>query len=91
MAWDVKGKTALVTGASSGIGREASVQLARGGARVVMVGRDKAKAESALADVIARSGSKEVSHLLCDFSSRAAIRELASAVRERRSRTTRAR
>lgn len=83
MAWDVKGKTALVTGASSGIGREASVQLARGGALVVMVGRDKARTESALADVIARSGSKEVSHLLCDFSSQAAIRELAAAVRER--------
>src|SRR6185436_13526855 len=83
MAWGVRGKTALVTGASSGIGREASVQLARGGALVVMVGRDKARTESALADVIARSGSKEVSHLLCDFSSQAAIRELAAAVLER--------
>jgi len=86
MAWDVKGKTSLVTGASSGIGREASVQLARRGARVVMVGRDKAKTEAALADVIARSGSKEVSHLLCDFASQAAIRELAAAVRERHER-----
>jgi NAD(P)-dependent dehydrogenase (short-subunit alcohol dehydrogenase family) len=80
MAWDVRGKTALVTGATSGIGKEASIHLARGGARVIMVGRDKAKTESALADIVAKSGSKEVSHLICDFSSQAAIRELAADV-----------
>ncbi len=83
MAWDVRGRTALVTGATSGIGREASLNLARRGARVIMVGRDKAKTESAVTDVAARSGSKEVSHLICDFSSQAAIRELAAAMQER--------
>ena len=82
MAWDVRGKTALVTGATSGIGKEASIQLTRGGARVIMVGRDRARTESALADIVARSGSKEVSSLICDFSSQAAIREMAAAVRK---------
>ncbi len=82
MAWDVRGKTALVTGATSGIGREASIQLARGGARVIMIGRDRARTESALADIVARSGSKEVSSLICEFSSQAAIRELAVAVQK---------
>jgi retinol dehydrogenase-14 len=77
MAWDVRGKTILVTGATSGIGLEASVELARRGARIVMVGRDPGRTEAALADVMARSGSREVSHLLCDFSSQAAIRRLA--------------
>ena len=86
MAWDVRGKTVLVTGATSGIGREASVQLARLGARVVMVGRDPTRSESAFAHVVARSGSKEVSYLICDFSSQAAIRELAAVVRERHDR-----
>ena len=57
MAWDVGGKTVLVTGATSGIGLEASVALARRGARVVMVGRDHARTQAATADVIARSGS----------------------------------
>ena len=72
MGWSIDGKTVLLTGATSGIGLEASVALARQGARVVMVGRDQAKTEAAVADVAARSGSKEVSYLLCDFSSQAA-------------------
>ncbi len=82
MVWDVRGKTALITGATSGIGREASIQLARGGARVIMIGRDRARTESALADIVVRTGSKEVSCLICDFSSQAAIRELAVAVQK---------
>jgi retinol dehydrogenase 14 len=81
MAWDVRDKTVLITGATSGIGFEASLALARRGARVVMVGRDRARTASAQARVEAGSGSKQVSSLLCDFSSQAAIRELAAAVR----------
>jgi retinol dehydrogenase-14 len=80
MAWDIRGKNVLVTGATSGIGLEASVELARRGARVVLVGRDPGRTEAALKDVIARSGSAEVSHLLCDFSSQADIRRLAESV-----------
>jgi retinol dehydrogenase 14 len=86
MTWDVRGKTALVTGATSGIGLEATLNLARRGARVIMIGRDRTRTESALADIVARSGSKEVSHLICDFSSQAAIRELAGAVQGRHER-----
>ncbi len=75
----MRGKTILITGATSGIGLEASVALARLGAGIVMVGRDPGRTEAALAEVVARSGSREVSHLLCDFSSQAAIRSLAQA------------
>jgi NAD(P)-dependent dehydrogenase (short-subunit alcohol dehydrogenase family) len=83
MVWDVGGKTVLITGATSGIGFQASLALARRGARVVMVGRDRARTESAVAEVVAGSGSKEVSHLLSDLSSLKAIRELAEAARAR--------
>jgi len=68
-------------GATSGIGREASVELARRGARVVMVGRDRARTEAAVADAARRSGSKQVSHLLCDFSLQSSIRALAESVK----------
>lgn len=86
MSWDIDGKTLLITGATSGIGLEASVELARLGGRVVLVGRDPARTQAAVADVRRRSGSKEVSHFVCDFSSQAAIRKLGAAVHERHER-----
>ena len=83
VAWDIRGKTVLLTGGTSGIGLEASVALAGQGARVLLVGRDPARTAAAVADVAARSGSKDVSSLLCDFSSQAAVRTLAADVRAR--------
>lgn len=83
--WDLRGKTILVTGATSGIGFETSADLAKRGARVVMVGRDPARTEAAVSKV-ARRSSGEVSHLLCDFSSQASIRRLAESFRERHDR-----
>jgi retinol dehydrogenase-14 len=79
----MRGKTILITGATNGIGLEAAVELARSGARIVMVGRDPERTAAALAEVKARSGSGEVSSLLCDFSSQAAIRALAAEVLSR--------
>jgi retinol dehydrogenase 14 len=81
MPWEIRGKTVLVTGATSGIGLHASIDLARRGARVVMVGRDPQRSDAALADVRTRSGSREVSLLMCDFSSQAAVRRLAEEYR----------
>ena len=74
---DLIGKTALVTGASSGIGLEAAAQIAARGADVVMVARDEARGSAALADVKERSGSSKVSLMLCDMSSQRSIRALA--------------
>jgi retinol dehydrogenase-14 len=82
----LRGKTILITGATSGIGFEASIALARRGAHVVMVGRDPARTDTAVADVVTRSGSREVSSLLCDFSSQADVRRLAEAFRARHTR-----
>ena len=80
MAWTVAGKTILITGASRGIGFEAGVALARLGARVVIVGRDRARTDAAVDAVRSRTGTRATSYL-CDFSSQASIRELAAAVR----------
>jgi NAD(P)-dependent dehydrogenase (short-subunit alcohol dehydrogenase family) len=77
----MQGKTILITGATSGIGLEAAVELARRGARMFLVGRDPGRTEAAVAQVKARGGSGEVSSFLCDFSSQASIRKLAEEVR----------
>ncbi|HLL71333.1 MAG TPA: glucose 1-dehydrogenase [Pyrinomonadaceae bacterium] len=54
---ELKGKSALVTGASSGIGRATALRFAASGARVALVGRDVAALE-AVANEIARQGGE---------------------------------
>lgn len=49
-------KTALVTGATAGIGLEIARALAREGANVTITGRDQAKLDKAIADIKASSG-----------------------------------
>ena len=79
----VTGKTCLITGATSGIGQETAVGLARLGAQVVVVGRD-ADRTRATADRIGRdTGSQQVEFLLADLSSLAGVRLLARDVREK--------
>jgi NAD(P)-dependent dehydrogenase (short-subunit alcohol dehydrogenase family) len=79
----LEGKTCLVTGANSGLGKETALALAKMNARVVMVCRDKAKGERARTEIAAKSGNSSVDLLLCDLSSLAEVRALAVEVRRR--------
>lgn len=79
----LRGAVCIVTGASSGIGLEASCVLARRGARVLMVARDQTRGDAARAEVARRSGSDAVDLLMCDFASQAATRALADQVKAR--------
>jgi retinol dehydrogenase-14 len=78
MTEPISGKTVLITGATSGIGLEASVKLAGMGAELVLVGRDRARGEAAVAAVKRRTGSRAVALMLCDFTSLTQIRALAA-------------
>ena len=71
------GRTALVTGASSGIGREIAGALSRAGARVVLAGRSDGRLRAAAEEI--GGGATWVS---ADLADRAAIGELAGAVPE---------
>ncbi len=74
---DMRGKVCLITGGTGGIGKETALGLARLGAVVVIVGRDVARAQAAVADIKARSGNDVVSAMIADLSSQAEVRRLA--------------
>lgn len=74
MNYDLSGKTIIVTGANSGIGKAATIQLAQFGANVVMACRSPERGAQALADVRLMSGSDKVELMLVDLASQASIR-----------------
>jgi NAD(P)-dependent dehydrogenase (short-subunit alcohol dehydrogenase family) len=72
----MKGKTCLVTGATSGIGKEIALGFAGMGAAVVIAGRSKERCEAALQEIRSKAGG-DVSYLVADLSSQASVRQLA--------------
>jgi len=77
----LKGKTALVTGASRGIGRAIAQTLAREGCDLILTARDK-EALNEVAVSIAKAYAVEVAALPCDISSEQGIETLCSQVGE---------
>lgn len=78
---DMTGKTALITGASGGLGKETARVLAGLGAHVILVCRDRERGERARADIRAGSGNAAVDVMPADLASPRDIRRLASDVR----------
>ncbi len=79
----MSGKSCLVTGATSGIGRETAVRLAALGAAVTVVARDEARGAAAAAGIRARVPGAQATALAADLSSPAQVRRLAAQVRGR--------
>merc|ERR1719421_2172332 len=55
---DLTGKTAIITGSNSGIGKETALVLARHGANVVVCARDDKKGSEAAAEIAKEVGAK---------------------------------
>jgi NAD(P)-dependent dehydrogenase (short-subunit alcohol dehydrogenase family) len=70
------GRTCVVTGGSTGIGRATALALADSGARVVLVCRNRERGESAVAHIRQATGSEADLHL-ADLSAQASVRRLA--------------
>ena len=78
----MKGRTVVVTGATSGLGLSAARSLAERGARVVLVGRNPDNAERVRQDVIAASGNENVTVQLADLGLMSEVRKLAAKLLE---------
>jgi NAD(P)-dependent dehydrogenase (short-subunit alcohol dehydrogenase family) len=65
MDWEIEGRTALVTGGGSGIGKACAVALARGGAAVTICGPDEDVLIAAV-DEISEGGSRRADWVVCD-------------------------
>lgn len=76
---DPKGKVVVVTGATSGLGQAFAVELAQQGARVILVGRDRARADETLEQIRQVGGSAEV--VLGDVSTVAGAKQVGAAIR----------
>src|SRR3954452_23710594 len=79
-------KVCLVTGATSGIGAETAEALARRGATVCVVGRDREKGESTVERIRRDAGNPSAEFFRADLSSQADVRRLADEFRGRYSR-----
>jgi NAD(P)-dependent dehydrogenase (short-subunit alcohol dehydrogenase family) len=75
---ELEGQRALVTGATSGIGRAVAIQLARAGAEVIVHGRDAARGADTVEEIVAAGG--KASFVAADLGDAAEVQRLASDV-----------
>lgn len=78
----MKQKVCVITGANSGIGKQAAIQFASAGYLVVMGCRNKARGELALQDILKTSGGSAVL-LLVDMGVKTSVLAFAQQLRER--------
>ena len=82
MPQSMRGRVCLVTGASNGIGKAAAIRLAKMGASLVLLCRDRDLGETAMAEISLRSGNDDIDLLLADLGSLRQVREAAGAFLE---------
>lgn len=78
---DLSGQTAVVTGASQGLGRAMAIELARNGARVACVARSADKLAETVAAITAAGGVGEA--FSCDVKNGASVDQLMDGIAEK--------
>jgi NAD(P)-dependent dehydrogenase (short-subunit alcohol dehydrogenase family) len=76
-SFDLTGKTVVITGATSGLGRAAAFALARSGASLHLVGRDEQRAALTSVELARATGNRDIHMLVADLSVQAEVRRVA--------------
>ncbi|MCU0465384.1 MAG: SDR family NAD(P)-dependent oxidoreductase [Anaerolineae bacterium] len=76
----VQGKIALVTGATSGIGQETAIGLAKQGIQVIITGRNRERGGVAVTEIQHASGNPNIEFVSADMASQASVHSLADHV-----------
>lgn len=79
----MKGKRVIVTGPTSGVGKEIAIQLAELEAEVILACRDTKRGNVVAKEITKRTGSKNVVVMEIDTSSQASIRKFAREFRDK--------
>lgn len=74
----MKNKTILITGATSGIGIVAALELAKRGHTIIIAARNESKAQKTVTRIRQEADHDRVDYLLVDFSVQASIRQMAA-------------
>jgi NAD(P)-dependent dehydrogenase (short-subunit alcohol dehydrogenase family) len=77
------GRRVVITGANSGIGFEAALELARKGAEIILPARTQAKAENAVARILKQVPDAKLYAEILDLAAQSSVREFSSRVNER--------
>jgi NAD(P)-dependent dehydrogenase (short-subunit alcohol dehydrogenase family) len=80
---DPSARSIVITGATDGMGRVAAVELARGGARLLLIGRKQARCEAVRAECAALDGDCEVDYVAADLSTVREVQRAAAEIRRR--------
>ena len=79
----IKGKRVLITGPTSGVGKEIAMQLAALGAELILACRDIKKGKKTAAEITKHTGSTKLTVMKIDTSSQKSIREFAREFRRK--------
>jgi dehydrogenase/reductase SDR family protein 12 len=81
-SFPMAGRTVVLTGPTSGLGRAAAGSFARMGARLVVVGRDAGRLEGTRSELVAECPDAQVTTVVADMSSLASVRAATAQILE---------